>query len=60
MFAEHDLGMLAPGMLADLVVLSEDPHDVPRIELERIDVLTVFVGGTLEVCAPAVTTLCPS
>ena len=58
-FAEDGLGMLAPGMLADLVVLSEDPHDVPRIELERIDVLMVFVGGTLEVCAQPVQTLCP-
>ena len=58
-FAEDDLGMLAPGMLADLVVLSEDPHEVPKIELERIDVLMVFVGGMLEVCAPAVTSLCP-
>jgi predicted amidohydrolase YtcJ len=58
-FAEDDLGMLAPGMLADLVVLSEDPHEVPKIELERIDVLMVFVEGGLEVCAPAVSTLCP-
>jgi len=58
-FAEDDLGMLAPGMLADLVVLSEDPHEVPRIELERIDVLMVFVGGGLAVCAPAVSALCP-
>jgi len=59
-FAEDALGMVAPGMLADLVVLSEDPHMVPKLELERIDVLIVFVGGTLEVCAPAVTTLCPA
>jgi predicted amidohydrolase YtcJ len=59
-FAEDDLGMLAPGMLADVVVLSEDPHVVPKAELERIDVLMVFVGGTLEVCAPSVQTLCPA
>jgi hypothetical protein len=59
-FAEDELGMLAPGMLADLVVLSEDPHDVPNIELKRIDVLMVFVGGSLEVCAPGSETLCPS
>ena len=51
-YAEEDLGMLAPGMLADLVVLSEDPHDVPRLELDRIDVEMVFVGGILEVCDP--------
>ena len=59
-YAEDELGMLAPGMLADLVVLSEDPYVVPKLELERIDVEMVFVGGTLEVCAPAVVTLCPA
>ena len=58
-FAEDDLGMLAPGMLGDIVVLSEDPHEVPKLELERIEVQMVFVGGGLEVCAPAVATLCP-
>jgi hypothetical protein len=47
-------------MLADLVVLSEDPHAVPKMELERVDVLMVFVGGGLEVCAPAASVLCPS
>jgi hypothetical protein len=30
--------MLASGMLADIVVLSEDPHVVPKIELERTEV----------------------
>jgi len=59
-FAEDDLGMIAPGMLADLVILSEDPHDVPKTELRRIDVLMVFVGGTLEVCAPEVASICPT
>ncbi|MGZ8593250.1 MAG: amidohydrolase family protein [Actinomycetota bacterium] len=42
--AEDDLGMLRAGMLADIVVLSEDPREVPRAELERIDVAMVFVG----------------
>jgi predicted amidohydrolase YtcJ len=58
-FAEDELGTLAPEMLADLVVLSDDPHDVPLAELERIDVQMVFVGGELEVCLPAVAALCP-
>jgi hypothetical protein len=59
-FAEDELGMLAPGMLADLVVLSEDPHVVPKLELEQIDVVMVFVGGILEVCAPGYEAFCPA
>lgn len=58
-FAEDELGAIAPGMLADLVVLSEDPRDVSRAELERIDVAMVFVGGTLEVCAAGYEGSCP-
>jgi predicted amidohydrolase YtcJ len=59
LFAEDELGMLAPGMLADLVVLSDDPHAVPRTAIGEIAVLMVFVGGDVEVCAPAVSSLCP-
>ncbi len=58
-FAEDELGMLRAGMLADIVVLSEDPRDVPRAELERIDVAVVFVGGILEVCAAGYEAWCP-
>jgi len=59
-FAEDELGMLRAGMLADVVVLSEDPRDVPRAKLERIDVAMVFVGGILEVCAAGYEAWCPS
>ncbi|HZD16652.1 MAG TPA: amidohydrolase family protein [Actinomycetota bacterium] len=58
-FAEDELGAIAPGMLADLVVLSEDPREVPRVELERITVAMVFVGGALEVCAAGYEAVCP-
>ena len=46
-------------MLADLVVLSEDPHDVPLKRLTRLDVVMVFVGGRLEICAHGYESLCP-
>jgi predicted amidohydrolase YtcJ len=59
-FAEDDLGTVAPGKLADFVVLSQDPRDVPRLALETIDVAMVVVGGLLEVCAPGYEALCPS
>lgn len=59
-FAEDELGAIAPGMLADLVVLAEDPHTVPLERLGRIDVAMVFVGGSIEVCAPGYEDLCPA
>ena len=44
---EEDLkGSLAPGKLADLVVLSADPFEHPE-EMEKIEVEMTFVGGEL-------------
>jgi predicted amidohydrolase YtcJ len=44
-FEEHERGALAPGMLADLVVLSGDPLSVPPEQIGEIDVLGTMVGG---------------
>lgn len=44
MFAEHEVGRIAPGMLADVVVLSADLFE--RIEDVRVDV-TVFDGRVI-------------
>lgn len=38
-------GHLAPGMLADFVVLSADPRHVPTDAIGRIGVLSTWVGG---------------
>ncbi len=59
-FAEDELGRIAPNMLADIVVLSEDPRAVRPAKLEGIDVAMVFVGGILEVCATGYEARCPS
>jgi predicted amidohydrolase YtcJ len=58
-FAEDDLGTVTPGKLADFVVLSPDPREVPVTQLDDVDVALVFVGGLLEVCAPGYEALCP-
>lgn len=58
-FAEDELGRIAPDMLADIVVLSEDPRAVRPARLERVDVAMVFVGGILEVCAAGYEARCP-
>jgi predicted amidohydrolase YtcJ len=43
--AEGSRGRLAPGMLADLVVLSEDPTAVSPARIAGIEVLATFVDG---------------
>jgi predicted amidohydrolase YtcJ len=43
--AEHARGVIAPGMLADLVVLSDDPTAVSPGSIGGIQVLATFVGG---------------
>lgn len=42
---EHTKGCLAPGRFGDLVVLSEDPREVPPGDVSQIEVLTTVVGG---------------
>jgi hypothetical protein len=44
-FMEADKGVLAPGRLADLVVLSEDPTAVSPERIRDIRVLRTIVGG---------------
>ena len=46
-FREADLGTLAPGMRADLVVLAEDPFGVPPERLAEIAVDMTVVDGQI-------------
>jgi predicted amidohydrolase YtcJ len=41
-------GSLAPGQLADFVVLEQDPSTVPPAEIERIPVAMTVVGGAAQ------------
>jgi predicted amidohydrolase YtcJ len=46
---ESQIGTIAPGKLADLVVLSHLPHDEAFVsEWQSVKVIAVFVGGKLE------------
>ena len=46
-FTEGEKGLLAPGYLADLVVLSEDPFAVEPERLEEIHPVLTMVGGKI-------------
>jgi predicted amidohydrolase YtcJ len=44
-FEEKEKGTLAPGKLADFVVLSADPFSIPPERIEKITVAATVVGG---------------
>lgn len=44
-FQEKDKGRLAPGQLADLVILAEDVFEVPAERIRDVEVETTIVGG---------------
>ena len=45
--ADNRIGSLEPGKLADLVILSDAPMEVPVDALKDIEVETTVVGGQL-------------
>ncbi len=53
-FAEKEKGTLAPGMLADFVVLDRDITKVPPEQILQTKVLRTVVGGKTVYEAPAV------
>jgi predicted amidohydrolase YtcJ len=46
-FEEHEKGTLAPGMLADLAVLSQDPLTVPLPQVPATTSVLTMVGGRI-------------
>ncbi len=46
-FAERDKGMLAPGMLADFVVIDQDLFSIPPERIRDAHVTTTVVGGRI-------------
>ncbi len=46
-FGEREVGRIAPGMLADVVVLSEDPFAIAPEELANVNVQMTIVDGEI-------------
>jgi len=44
-FAEHDKGMIAPGMLADLVLIDRDLRTIPPAEIRDAKIVKTIVAG---------------
>ena len=44
-FEETIKGSIEPGKLADLIVLSEDPFEIPPDGLKEIRVVKTLIGG---------------
>ena len=55
---EDKIGSLEPGKLADMVVLSNNPLDVPVGDLPEIEVLMTMVGGVGRYCSIGLESLC--
>jgi len=44
-FEEHIKGTIQPGMLADFVVLGDNPFEVPTHQIKDIPILATYLGG---------------
>ena len=47
MFAENEVGRIAPGMLADIVVLSDDIFTIEPDKIEQVKVMMTIVDGKI-------------
>ena len=56
---DEEVGSLAPGKLADLIVLSGNPLIAEPERLADLEVLLTMVGGLIEYCEPSNADLCP-
>lgn len=60
LFRDHEVGRLAPGMLADVIVLSDDPTALPGNRINTIEVWMTMLGGDVGWCAPGHEPFCPA
>jgi predicted amidohydrolase YtcJ len=59
LFRENELGRVAPGLLADFVILSGDPTGVQPAALKDLQVWMTMVGGQVAWCRSGREVICP-
>jgi predicted amidohydrolase YtcJ len=57
---EDITGSLEVGKYADLIILSDNPLEIPPDDLIELEVLMTMVGGNVEHCAAGQEAFCPS
>jgi predicted amidohydrolase YtcJ len=58
LFRENEVGSLAPGMYADVIIISDDPTSVEPLGLWALEVQATMVGGEFVYCANELGGLC--
>jgi predicted amidohydrolase YtcJ len=58
LFREEEVGSLAPGMYADVIIVNGDPTQVEPMELWDLEVLVTMVGGQFVYCTDELSGLC--
>ncbi len=55
----HEIGSLKVGKLADLIILSDNPLEIPVNDIRDIQVLMTMVAGNVEFCESGYEMFCP-
>jgi predicted amidohydrolase YtcJ len=58
LFREEEVGSLAPGMYADVIIINGDPTAVDPMEIWDLQVLATMVGGEFVYCGDELEDLC--
>ncbi|MFN2136003.1 MAG: amidohydrolase family protein, partial [Candidatus Promineifilaceae bacterium] len=59
LFRDEEVGRLAPGYYADLIILSDNPLTINPKSIPEMNVWMTMAGGLTAHCAPGQESLCP-
>ena len=59
LFREDEIGSLEAGKLADMIILSANPREIPIGQIKDLSVLMTMIGGHVQYCADGYESFCP-